>query len=328
MAPAMDRLSIDVDPTENDPGRWGHSFANLAELFVPCMDAVGARLVVEVGAYAGDLTRLLLDWAGPGGARVVAIDPMPQPALVRLAEERPGLSLVRESSLEALEHIELPDVVIVDGDHNYHTVSEELRLIGERAPAAELPLLLFHDVGWPHGRRDAYYVPELIPESARRPLREGGGLFPGERGTIPGGLPYKWVAAEEGGARNGVLTAIEDFVSQRDGLRLVVVDAFFGFGAVWHTGAPWSDALAEILDPWDRNPLVARLEENRVFQLASGHVQMTQVLIARDRNARKDAVLRKLLDSGSFSLACRLSRLWRRGAPSFRGEELRVLLSD
>ena len=52
---------------------------------------------------------------------------------------------------------------MIDGDHNYFTVSEELRLIGERAPGAELPLLLFHDVCWPHGRRDDYFDPEQIP---------------------------------------------------------------------------------------------------------------------------------------------------------------------
>jgi hypothetical protein len=323
----MQRLRITVDPGANDPGRWGHSFANLAELFVPCLDAVGPRSVVEIGAYAGDLTRVLLDWATTAGAHVVAIDPMPQPDLVKLDQERPELALVRETSLEALGHIELPDVVVIDGDHNYYTVSEELRLIGERAPV-ELPLLMFHDVGWPHGRRDAYYMPELIPEADRRPLKEGGGLFPGEPGTVPGGLPYKWVAAEEGGPRNGVLTAIEDFAARREGLRLVVVDAFFGFGALWPIAAPWSHALGEILDPWDGNPLVERLEENRVFHLASRHFQMAQMMIGRDRNARKDAVLRQLLESGSFALACRLSRLWRRGDPSFREEELRRLLSE
>ena len=167
---------------------------------MPCLDAVGARSVVEVGAYAGDLTRLLLEWADMTGRprRRHRPDAAARPGRARRGAA--GLTLVHETSLEALGHIELPDVVIVDGDHNYYTVREELRLIGERAPGAELPLLLFHDVGWPHGRRDAYYVPELIPESDRRPLREGGGLFPGERGTIPGGLPYKWVAAEEGGS--------------------------------------------------------------------------------------------------------------------------------
>jgi hypothetical protein len=324
----MQRLRIEVDPHASDPEHWGHSFANLAELFVPCLDAVGARSVVEVGAWAGDLTRLLLDWAGAAGAQVVAIDPMPQPALVQLDDERPDLALVRETSLEALGHIELPDAVILDGDHNYYTVSEELRLIGERAPGDQLPLLLFHDAGWPHARRDAYYVPELIPESERQPLQEGGGLFPGVSGTVPGALPYKWIAAEEGGERNGVLTAIEDFVAQREGVRLVIVNAFFGFGAVWPSVAPWSEALAEILDPWDRNPIIERLEENRVFHLASRHVQRAQMLNRREQNDRKDALLQRLLDSGSFALACKLSRLWRRGEPSFRKEDLRRALSE
>ena len=324
----MQRLRIEVNPDANDPEHWGHSFANLAELLVPCLDAVGARSVVEVGAYAGDLTRLLVDWAATADAHVVAIDPLPQPGLVQLEREHDDLTLVRETSLEALGRIELPDAVVIDGDHNYYTVSEELRLIGDRAAGDELPLLLFHDVGWPHARRDAYYVPELIPEGERQPLHEGGGLFPGVRGTVPGALPYKWIAAEEGGERNGVLTAIEDFVAQRQGLRLVIVNAFFGFGALWPTAAPWSDALAAILDPWDRNPLVERLEENRVFQLASRHVNRAELLNLREANARRDALLERLLDSKSFALACTLSRVWRRGEPSFPQDELRRALSD
>jgi methyltransferase family protein len=324
----MQRLRIEVNPDANDLEHWGHSFANLAELFVPCLDAAGARSVVEIGAYAGDLTRLLVDWAATADAQVVAVDPLPQPELVELDQQRDDLTLVRETSLEALGRIEPPDAIIIDGDHNYYTVSEELRLIGDRAAGGELPLLLFHDVGWPHARRDAYYVPELIPESERQPLQEGGGLFPGVRGTVPGALPYKWIAAEEGGERNGVLTAIEDWVAGREGVRLVIVNAFFGFGALWPTSAPWSDTLAAILDPWDRNPLVERLEENRVFHLASRHVNRAQLWNQKEANLRKDALLKRLIDSKSFALACRLSRLWRRGAPSFSDDELRRALGD
>ena len=220
----MEHLRIEVEPDANDPEHWGHSFANLAELFVPCLDAIGARSVVEVGAYAGDLTRLLADWAQGSGARIVAIDPLPQPELDELDRKRDDVTVVRETSLDALRAIELPDAVVIDGDHNYYTVSEELRLIGERAGEGALPLLLLHDVGWPHARRDAYYAPELIPERERQPLHEGGGLFPGVRGTVPGALPYKWIAVEEGGERNGVLTAIEDFVAGRAGVRLVMVE--------------------------------------------------------------------------------------------------------
>jgi Methyltransferase domain len=277
---------------------------NLAEIVLPCLDAAGARSVVEIGAYAGDLTEVLVDWAAGAGARVIAIDPSPQERLVRLEDERPELELVRETSLAALPRLPPADVVIVDGDHNHYTVSEELRLVAEAA-GADLPLLLFHDVCWPHGRRDDYYAADRIPADRRQPIHAGGGLHPDEPGVRPGGLPYRGAAAREGGAANGVLTAVEDFVSARDGLRLAVAPAFFGLGVVWREDAPWADAVAEVLDFWDGNPLVARLEANRVFHLAESHVR----LVDADRAARREAVLRRLVDSSAFAVAERLSRL-------------------
>src|SRR4051794_8504429 len=117
----------------SDPGQWGASLVNDAEVMLACLDAAGARSVVEVGAYAGDLTALLLEWASASGARVLAVDPSPQEELVQLDAERDDLELIRATSLDALERMALPDAVIVDGDHNYYTVSEELRLIAEKA---------------------------------------------------------------------------------------------------------------------------------------------------------------------------------------------------
>jgi hypothetical protein len=317
-----------IDPYANDPGHLGVSLVNLGELLISCLDAVGARSVIEVGAYAGDLTELLLEWAAGADGRVVAVDPSPQPELIALDERRADLELVRETSLDALGRLEPADVVVIDGDHNYYTVSEELRLVAERAAGRALPLLMLHDVSWPHGRRDDYFAPELIPDEHRQPTVEGGGLFPGDPGISGEGMPYRWPAAREGGPRNGVLTAIEDFVAQRDGLRLVVVNAFFGIGALWPHAAPWADAVAAILDPWDRNPLVERVEEDRVYQLAARHVTRAELQNLKESNARKEALLRRLLESQSFALACKLSRLWRRGAPSFREEELRRALSE
>jgi len=302
---------MQTDPYANDPGRWAHSLIHHAEVLLPCLDAVGARSVVEVGAYAGDLTRLLAEWAARSGASVAAIDPSPQDTLVELAEANDRLELVRETSLDALRHIEIPDAVVIDGDHNYYTVSEELRLIDERA-GAELPLLFFHDVGWPHGRRDDYYAPKLIPDEHRHPIAEGGGLFPGVEGIRPGGLPYKGAAAKEGGPRNGVLTAVEDFVDGRDELRLAVVPVFFGLGVVWRRDAEWADALEEVLAPWDRNPLLERLEANRVLHLAVAHFQYVDASQARDRIARQETVLRRMLESSAFAVAERLSTLRQR----------------
>jgi hypothetical protein len=301
---------VEFDPYVNDPLRWGASMAHHSELMLRAFEAVGARSVIEVGAYAGDLTRVLAAWAGPAGASVVAVDPSPQPQLVELAEHHDGIELDRRTSLEALPEMPLADVIIIDGDHNYHTVREELRLIAERAPGPGLPLLLFHDVCWPHGRRDDYFDPEQIPQEYRQPIiAERQGIAPGDAGSRPDGLPYPRSAATEGGPRNGVLTAVEDFVAESEDLRLVVVPAFFGFGAVWHAGAPWADEVAPVLEPWHRHPLLERLEANRVMHIAGEHALRTELWKAQERQTRQENLLRRLLQSSAFAVAERLSQL-------------------
>ncbi len=324
---------IGIDPYASDVDRLGVSLANLAELMLGCLDAAQARSVAEVGAYAGDLTGLLLAWAARSGARVLAIDPSPQDELEGLARERSELELLRETSLDALARIDLPDAVIIDGDHNYYTVTHELALLGERTDGPELPLLLFHDVAWPHARRDDYFDPELVPAGWRQPTAHNASIFPGVAGTRDGGIPYHWPAAREGGPRNGVLTAVEDFVESDGGLALAVVPAFFGFGAVWHRDAPYADAVEELLAPWLDNAVVARMEANRVFHLASAHGMKVQRALQSERDAAVEEVLRRLLSSSAFALAERLSRLRdrvgiARGETVVSKDELRRALAD
>lgn len=308
--------------------------AQMAEILLPCLDMAGVRTVAEIGAFAGDLTSVLADWAARSGAHVIAIDPAPKDDLVALGRERPEVELVRETSLEAIERLELPDAIVIDGDHNYFTVSEELRRIAARAEEGALPLLLFHDVGWPHARRDDYFAPEQIPAEHRHPIAgDAGGLFPGDDGLRPGGLPYPMSAARAGGARNGVLTAVEDFVAASDGLRLAVVPAFFGFGVVWSGDAPWADRIAELVDGWDRHPVLERLEANRVLHLARGHLITTQLWSAQERLVRQEAVLRRMLGSSAFSVAEWLSRLRvragvARGQSAVSKDEIRRALTD
>ena len=330
---------MEIDPYENDPGRWGASLINVQEVLIPCLRASGVRSVAEVGAYAGDLTGLLLDWAQGAGGHVVAIDPTPEPQLVELSERRSELELVCETSHDALRHLALPDAVIIDGDHNYYTVSEELRLIDERAPGADIPLLMFHDVGWPHARRDTYFAPERIPDEHRQPMVQRGGVFPGDPGIVDGGLTFYWAAEREGGPGNGVLTAIEDFLERRNDLRLATLPMFFGFGIVWRRDAPWAGAVAEIVEQWEANPLLERLEANRVHHLAT--VSMLSVELARPheelarlrarslKQEQQEELLRLMLDSRAIALADRLSRVRNPARTvSWRDEVRRVLGED
>jgi Methyltransferase domain len=311
-----------------DPDQAGYSLANFAELWRPCFDAIGARSVVEVGAERGRLTAALLDWAAGSGARVTAIEPAPLEELLEMSEAHPELELVRETSLEAFTHIPVPDVVMLDGDHNYYTLSGELRLIAERAPAGEMPLLIFHDVCWPLARRDQYFVPDRIPEEERHPMGEDVRVVPRNPGVAEHGLPFEWAALEAGGPRNGVMTAIEDFTAERGGLRLAVVPIFFGCGILWREDAPWSDAVAEILEPWDRNPLLERLEETRVAQLVLRHSREQELDEQLRRYSKLEELLKRMLGSGSFTAGEWLSRLHSRGRPAFSREQVRRALEE
>ena len=140
----------------------------------PLLDASRPDTVVEIGAERGYTTMRLLGWAAPAGAIVHSIDPTPRFDVARAElEHGERLRFHRETSLTALSHIGAVDAALIDGDHNWHTVSSELDLLAEAAAAAEkpLPLVLAHDAGWPYGRRDMYYDPASDP--SRAPPRRG-----------------------------------------------------------------------------------------------------------------------------------------------------------
>jgi hypothetical protein len=319
---------MDLADHQIDPEELGYSLANLAEIMFPCLDAVEARSVAEIGAFTGSLTQELLAWAANRDTRITAIDPNAMGRLVELAEEHPELELRYERSNDALARIELPDAVIFDGDHNYHAVSQDLQLIEERSSDGRIPLLIVHDVWWPHGRRDVYFEPEAIPEEHRQPMAHEVKIAPGNPGLAEGGLSYNWIAAREGGPRNGVLTAVEDFVSAHAELRLAVVPAFFGFAILWSQAAPWAGAVAEIVAPYDRDRLVERLEANRVAHLIE-RVELVEELRKREeRTARQEELLRRMLGSRAFALAERISGVRRGPGAALSREEVRRALED
>ena len=309
--------TIDVDPYENDPARWGHSLANLAEILLGCLDARGAKSVVEIGAYAGDLTRVLLDWAAEAGGRVIAVDPTPHARLVELSESRtPNWSWSRSRATRRSAH-----PAARRGDHR----RRPQLLHGERGaaadrregPGAEIPLLMLHDVGWPHGRRDAYWNPEAIPEEHRQPMLERPFIFPGEPGVVDAGMPMYAAAEREGGAGNGVLTALEDFLDRRGDLRLAMLPLFFGFAVVWQRDAPWARAVAEFLEPWDRHPVLARLEANRLYHLATRARPVPEAEVGDWRRWRNSA--RRTGGFGGRSKSWKAKREGPRSQPSRHG---------
>jgi hypothetical protein len=147
------------------------------------------------------------------------------------------------------------EVALVDGDHNHYTVSRELALLAATARAAgkPTPVILGHDVCWPYGRRDLYCDPETIPAEFRHPWRRAG-MLPGQSDLAEaGGLnPDMCNATHEGGAGNGVLTAIEDFLGATDeDIELTVLPVIHGLAVlVPRTRAERHPGLDAIVGRW------------------------------------------------------------------------------
>ena len=120
------------------------------------------------------------------------------------AGQFPGRYVFHEAlSLDVLPTLEPMDAALIDGDHNWYTVYNELRLLadGARRAGAPLPVMIMHDVLWPYGRRDLYYAPEQIPEEFRQPYAQKGMRPGGKKLLERGGLnPTMCNALEEGGA--------------------------------------------------------------------------------------------------------------------------------
>lgn len=192
--------------------RWfWHSF------IVHLLEALRPRVVIEIGAERGDVTRPLLTWADANGARIHVIDPAPRFDVSELAAQHPGsLRFHRARSLRVLPRIARPDLALIDGDHNWHTVIGELRQLERRArrDRRSPPVILLHDVEWPYARRDLYYDPEAVPARHRHPHAQAG-LVPGSEDLVSPGLNAMLNnALREGGSENGVLTAVEDFLRE------------------------------------------------------------------------------------------------------------------
>jgi Methyltransferase domain len=187
------------------------------KLFInPLLDVLRPRVIVEVGVELGAVTGPLLRWAQANAATVDAIDPDPTLNVDRLLSEHgEQLRFHRRKSLELLGEIPAVELALIDGDHNWYTVINELRALQRRADAdgREPPVILLHDVGWPYGRRDLYYDPAGIPEAHRHPHARQG-IAPNRVELGPGLNDHLENALLTDTPANGVLSAVEDFVAE------------------------------------------------------------------------------------------------------------------
>lgn len=201
----------------------------------PLLDTLQPMSVVEIGVSEGQQTELLLPYAQQRGIIVHCIDTKEPPHLPAWRQLYADTLVFHHGpSRTMLPLVPSYDVVLIDGDHNWYTVYGELLEIERRATEkGHFPVVLLHDIGWPYGRRDLYYNPQEIPETFRQHNMRGG-VRRGQNHLADDGL-NAWMhhASTEGGAQNGVLTAVEDFLAETShDLHFLHIETMHGLGVI------------------------------------------------------------------------------------------------
>jgi hypothetical protein len=134
---------------------------------------------------------------------------------------------------------------------------------------------MMHDVEFPYADRDMYYFPQTIPEEHRQPTGLGG-MAAGRNELIEdGGLNAgSHNALVAGGPRNGVMTAVSDFLAEVEApVHFKSVIGFFGLGVLWderqlETRPVLRERIDELDSPEWLREQCRRIEHGRLLTLA------------------------------------------------------------
>lgn len=271
----------------------------------PLLEEAGSKQILEIGAHDGSNTKRVIEFCKRTDGRLISVDPLPLFAHDEWVAASEGTCEVwLETSHEAIPKLKSVDVALIDGDHNWYTVHGELTRLQAVADAAgdPFPICVFHDCGWPYDRRDQYYDCGAVPPEGQQPNRKGG-VHPdhdellsedGMNGGLSNALKY-------GGEKNGVLTAIEDFLREAPWEHdWITLPGFFGLGvlipAARRVAGGFQDRLRDHLgDVMLAGGLIADLERARVIHFIESLESQRLLRRPADRIKRK---YRKLMGKG------------------------------
>jgi len=235
--------------------------------------ALMPKRIVEIGAEFGWNTERILMYCREHGAHLDVVDPAPHPVFHEvLAKFGPEYTYFPLKSLAALPLIKPADMMLLDGDHNWFTVYNELSMIFLRCAEqnATPPLILLHDMAWPYARRDMYYDPPSLRPDDRQPFAYCG-IIPGQSELSNDGINGHFAnAIHEGGPRNGVRTGVEDFVAASSvPMTLHVLPFFNGLGILLPDARRTTEIDATIASFYSSETLLKTCEilENQIQKI-------------------------------------------------------------
>lgn len=250
------------------------------------LKTIDAKRIVQIGASMGKHTEELLHWVEAQQGELDCIDTyFWDDKIENIIATSSCSRLYLDNSLDVLPTLPAADAYIIDGDHNYYTVLNELKMAWELNSKAKKPFIAFvRGVSWPFEKRDAYYNPSAIPSQFLKPHTWMRGILPENEDTVPEGLLLNFcaVATTEGGPHNGVLPAFWDFIKACHGeVKGTLIPAFLGLGVIYSQKAEWSSEIEKFLQSYNHE-LINQQEEYRLKLLTEFSVSQQQ-LIKKER---------------------------------------------
>ena len=260
-----------------------------SNVILPIIEKINANYIIEIGSDEGINTENILKFCMEHNAHMAAIDPFPNFDVEALKSQYGDrFEIYNELSLNILPLLENYDVILLDGDHNWYTVYNELKIIENTFKNKKFPIIFLHDISWPYARRDLYYNPENIPEDYRQPYKKLG-MIPGQtKLKEEGGLnSFLYNSIYENNPHNGVLTAVEEFIDESDlEYSFSVVNAYYGLGILYPKNEEMDNIVKEVIESSD---LIKCLEEERINLLYT-HNELNDQNISLQRRFNENKI--------------------------------------
>jgi hypothetical protein len=277
----------------------------------PLVETLAPARILQIGAKRGVNTQNLAECCRERGTRLDVLDPAPSPDLHKILALYPlEITFHQVKSASAMPGLQCAQLVLLDGEPNWFSVYNELQhLYLHAAKAGEAPpIVLLHCVAWPYGRRDMYINPRWEDEAEQQPYAYKG-ILPDRSELTDAGLYGQFAnATHEGGPKNGVLTAVEDFRSSLEISTSLYVLPWFEGLAFLVPETRMTPALQTLIDgffaPQSLMESCKLLEKERLslqVELAAAKVALAKRSEALARAAEQLAVTRQTPKAAPFA---------------------------
>ena len=149
-------------------------------------------------------------------------------------------NFIKDFPIFALSNLDDYDAIFLNDDANWYVVYNELNIIKKHNK--KFPLVFICNNTFPNKRRDSYIDPNIIPDEFRKNFSK----YFMHDGIVLRDNCYH--AIEENSSKNGVLTAIEDFLNENSFVNLMDVALLEGCEILYSTDSISQNMINNIYD--------------------------------------------------------------------------------